>query len=342
MTRSWDTWQRANGTMLGLPFRKGSSEFMRRTPVTLFNWMLQFDRAQLIRVLDENERNKYVALLVAMASDKYPEAADTVILAEKTSFDTPFSLNSLFPKPPATASLINAIEEIESNDIYYRYLIKSPTGQAIVKLQVIHPATPKHISKYTKQERHFVAESPEIYHRLVEPYIEGNPASRLQWVQNILDGTSEVESRIHYEPHPQHGFFLLYDSKWDRRNLGGLYLLAIAKDPAIRSIRDLTVEHLPLLKGIKEAVDNVVPQKFPGILASQLRCFIHYQPTYYHFHVHIVHADMDGVGALVGQAHLLDDVIDNIELFGSDYYQKKTLHYTLGAQHPLYLAFTKK
>lgn len=300
---------------------------------------LHLETAQLVRVLDDNERTKYVALLAAMTSDKCPEPADTVVLAEKTSFDSPFNLTSLFAKPSSSDS--SSIEEIESNDIYYRFLLKS-SGQATVKLQVIHPATPKHIAKYTKQCRHFVAESPEAYRRLVEPYIAGNPAARLQWVQNILDGTSEAESRIHYDPDPQAGFFLLYDSKWDRRNLAGLYLLAIAKDPAIRSLRDLTAAQLPLLKGIREAACTAVPRQFPGMAASQLRCFIHYQPTYYHFHVHIVHADMDGVGALVGQAHLLDDVIDNIETFGSDYYQKKTLHYTLGSQHPLYLAFTNQ
>jgi m7GpppX diphosphatase len=314
-------------------------KFPRDTPDRAKMGGLQFETAQLGRVLDDNERTKYVALLVSMASEKHPHPVDTVILAEKTSFDNPFNLPSLFAKPSPDSPSLSCIEEIESNDIYHRFLLKA-NGQAAVKLQVIHPATPKHIAKYTKQSRHFVAESPKAYRQLVEPYIAGNPASRLQWVQNILDGTSEVESRIHYDPDPRHGFFLLYDSKWDRRNLAGLYLLAIAKDPAIRSLRDLTAAHLPLLKGIREAAHTAVPKQFPGMAASQLRCFIHYQPTYYHFHVHIVHADMDGVGALVGQAHLLDDVIDNIETFGSDYYQKKTLHYTLGSEHPLYHAFS--
>jgi m7GpppX diphosphatase len=117
-----------------------------------------------------------------------------------------------------------------------------------------------------------------------------------------------------------------------------MYLLAIAKNSAIRSLRDLDGnKHLDLLKGIRRAVFEQVPLRYPGISGAQLRCFIHYQPTYYHFHVHVVHVDMvDGIGALVGQAHLLDDVIDNLSNFGADFYQRKTLTYQLGRNHELF------
>jgi len=186
-----------------------------------------------------------------------------------------------------------------------------------------------------------VKEPPEIYEAIVLPYIQKNPASRLQWVQNILEEKCEMESLIYADRDPLTGFYLLPDSKWDRRTLTGIYLLAICKDPEIRSLRDLDGhKHMPLLEGIKKGVEEVVPIKFPGIQANQLRCFIHYQPTYYHFHVHIVHVDMvDGAGALVGQAHLLDDVIDNLKMFGPDYYARKTLHYQLGGNHELYTLF---
>ena len=46
-----------------------------------------------------------------------------------------------------------------------------------------------------------------------------------------------------------------------------------------------------------------------GIGEEKLRIFIHYQPTYYHFHVHFVHTSHVGMGIAAGQAHLLDDVI---------------------------------
>lgn len=296
---------------------------------------LDFGNLELVRVLDENERFKYIALLVKMKSDQCPEAVDTVILADKTSFDTSGSANDMF------FSSLNGCEvtmqSIDSNDIYHRIIIQY--GKApFCKLTVIHPATGKHIAKYTRQERMLVRETPAVYQSIVEPYINANPASRLQWVQNILEERSEMDSLIYADRDPQSGFYLLPDSKWDRRNISGMYLLAISKDPAIRSLRDLDGnKHLDLLKGIRRAVHEQVPIRYSGITGAQLRCFIHYQPTYYHFHVHVVHVDMvDGIGALVGQAHLLDDVIDNLGNFGADFYQRKTLTYQLGRNHELF------
>jgi m7GpppX diphosphatase len=49
------------------------------------------------------------------------------------------------------------------------------------------------------------------------------------------------------------------------------------------------------------------------------------------------------MGITVGQAHLLDDVIDNLELEASlpsppatSHYAARTLTYGLGVEHPLY------
>jgi len=45
------------------------------------------------------------------------------------------------------------------------------------------------------------------------------------------------------------GFLLLPDLKWSGK-INELYLLAIVKKRNIKSLRDLTAEHLPLLKNI--------------------------------------------------------------------------------------------
>lgn len=45
------------------------------------------------------------------------------------------------------------------------------------------------------------------------------------------------------------GFLLLPDLKWSGK-IDELYLLAIVKKRNIRSLRDLTADHLPLLKNI--------------------------------------------------------------------------------------------
>ena len=50
-----------------------------------------------------------------------------------------------------------------------------------------------------------------------------------------------------------------------------------------------------------------------GLTADQLRVFIHYQPSYYHLHVHFMHIRRDaGAGMAVGKAHLLSDIIGEI------------------------------
>ena len=68
--------------------------------------------------------------------------------------------------------------------------------------------------------------------------------------------------------------------------------------------------------------------------SSVLRCFLHYMPTYFHLHVHMLSANyVSHPGALVGQAQLLDDIISLLEL-GVDF-RERTLGYALADGHPL-------
>ena len=69
---------------------------------------------------------------------------------------------------------------------------------------------------------------------------------------------------------------------------------------------------------------------------SQLRVFVHYQPTYYHFHVHFTHVEYDAPGSVIGRAHLLQDIIDNIENFDGNYYAKRTLEFTIRDKNKLF------
>eukprot|EP00877_Chromochloris_zofingiensis_P009222 jgi/Chrzof1/4553/Cz14g18030.t1 len=73
-----------------------------------------------------------------------------------------------------------------------------------------------------------------------------------------------------------------------------------------------------------------------GVAADALRLFVHYPPSYYHFHVHITHINWEEPGLLAGKAHLLDNVIDNITEFGGDYYQRSTLSYSIGENEELW------
>lgn len=95
-------------------------------------------------------------------------------------------------------------------------------------------------------------------------------------VQNILDGLKEREAILLRTPN----FVLLPDSKWDLTTVANLYLTAIAVDGAsLRSLRDLRGKHLDLLRNIKAEVHRFVGERW-GLESSQIRCFIHYQPSY--------------------------------------------------------------
>ena len=165
---------------------------------------------------------------------------------------------------------------------------------------------------------------------------------------------------------------ILPDMKWDKTTLSSFYLLAIAQDRTIRSLRDLRKQHVPLLQGIRDEATRIAQEKY-GLRNGLLRMYIHYQPSYCtlsfcpsircfipsldHFHVHIVNANYVGLmGMAVGQAHLLDDVISLVRpgLFilivvlrtssqlelepdqGLGTYERMTLTYGLGDQHGLY------
>jgi m7GpppX diphosphatase len=100
-------------------------------------------------------------------------------------------------------------------------------------IKVICPATETHIKKYTAQERKLVVETPEKYEKVVVPYIESFPPSRIEWyvsgetlaesrVYNILDGVKEAERVVHLDKDPETGFVLVPDLKWDQTSMKAL------------------------------------------------------------------------------------------------------------------------
>ncbi|KAK8858847.1 hypothetical protein IAR55_003077 [Kwoniella newhampshirensis] len=205
-------------------------------------------------------------------------------------------------------------------------------------IKVICPASETHIKKYSVQERFIVRETKEVYESVVIRYIEGFDESRLGWVYAILEGRKEAD-RVLYRKEGAEGFVILPDLKWDQTSMSALYLTVLVQTRSIRSLRDLAREHLPLLDSIRREVANVVKQKY-GVTSDKLRLFVHYQPSYYHFHVHVVHIGCEAfAGMLVGQAHMLDDLISLLELSPADgpsLLALKTYTYPIGAEHGLY------
>ncbi|KDN52049.1 HIT-like protein [Tilletiaria anomala UBC 951] len=270
------------------------------------------------------------------------------------------------PKGAAAVSTLSfhrnafALERTQSlgqNDIYTWLLgwtASESTSPADIKITLIRPASEAHVAKHSSQPIYVVTETPEMYKENVEPWILAQPPSRIQWVYNILEKKKEKDSILYENPDPHTGFVILPDLKWDQKTLSSLHLTAIVHDRSLRSLRDLRPEseeprHVELLRAIRAAGAHVASVRF-GLRAltrlkgddtehemggSALRCYLHYHPTYYHLHVHITAADNAlQPGALVGKAHLVDDVIDLLQL-GVDL-RRRSIGVALGAGNELW------
>lgn len=160
-----------------------------------------------------------------------------------------------------------------------------------------------------------------------------------KWVFNILEHKTESERIIYEDPDTSNGFILLPDMKWDSRVINNLYALAICHRRGIRSIRDLDASHIPLLENIRDRSLQAIEDRF-GIKRAQVRTYIHYQPTFYHLHVHVCHIKFQPPG-IPDRNYPLNNVIENLKI-DSDYYKKATLEFVLKQNEKLYDLYKHK
>ncbi|KAJ2224668.1 hypothetical protein IWW45_008036 [Coemansia sp. RSA 485] len=308
-------------------------------------------RFRLKEVLNEDTSSKTIWLLGSIAEvtsdgtesafqpdtlDPVPGNNAAVVTLERLAFLSQ-EISSCSTNLLASTKLSAA----ENNDIY-----SWATGTLCEDLfhpdsrvAIIYPATQKHIDKHRRQQRMWVRETPDLYKEVTKPFVDSQPLSRIQWVYNILSKKVESEHIIFEDPDPENGFVILPDLKWDASNAENMYLVAIVHRRDIKSLRDLGSDHLPLLKNIREK-SSVAARKY-GVPPEQLRLYIHYQPSYYHFHVHITNVNFESKGMIAGRAHLLDTVVDNIENITPDYYQKATISFALNSGDDLWSHWTK-
>ncbi|KAH7098109.1 mRNA decapping enzyme [Auriculariales sp. MPI-PUGE-AT-0066] len=281
---------------------------------------------QLTEVINDDATSHSITLLGTLpAADGARESA--IVIIQKTAFDA----NNL-----DLPAVLNTVQLLEHNDIY-AWLVATLTpheSHPDVKINLIFPATATHIAKYSRQKLLVVRETPALFERIVRPYINAFPASRTEWVRNILSHEKEAHKILYEDPSDESGFLIMPDMKWDLRTSSALYLMALIRNPSIACLRDLRASHIPLLQNVRREAKRVAKERW-DIPENGLRMFIHYQPSYYHFHIHIVNANFTGLaGQSVGQAHLLDDVISLLSL-DSDIFAKMTLGYSLGERHAL-------
>jgi m7GpppX diphosphatase len=223
-----------------------------------------------------------------------------------------------------------------------------PQTTALGPLQsvLVSPASDRQIQRASPSPAmSLIQETPEIYEKVCKPYIQSiRDSASLSWIDNILSGEKEKERAL-----LDHKDFLLnIDTKWrshpdpkttsqeewyNHESAEDLYCLAILKDGNISSLRDFRKEHISILRSILAKCPPVIQQVY-GVPRDQLRIFIHYQPQFYHAHIHFTRLQNEG-GAQVERGHLVKDVIQNLEM-DPDYYTKRVITYKLNVTDPLY------
>ena len=213
-----------------------------------------------------------------------------------------------------------------------------------LKINLIYPCTETHVKKYSKQGVRMVIETPFIYAKQIRPYmVAKREQGRLNWVWNIIDGKTEVEDVIFRTPQGrdgEEGFLLLPDLNWDRKTMESLHLLGLVERRDIWSLRDLKKKHIPWLQHMREKFLEATTSTYAGLERDQLKLYVHYQPTYYHFHIHIVHVALEaGATQATGKAIGLESIITQLETMtgneesGMDGIE---LHYTVGEASELW------
>jgi len=201
------------------------------------------------------------------------ERVAAIVKVEKTALDAEHAKHFF-----SDTGLVKRVALEGSTDIYtWLFGWLGEERERDIKISVIFPATQVHISKYTKQEVLMVRETPDLYERIVKPYIAAFPATRTQWAENILLGLSEQDKVLYSSP----DFVILPDMKWDLKTISSLYLLALVQDRSIRSLRDLRRKHVGLLKAIRQEGERVVHEKW-ALGKGSLRMYIHlkFQTTF--------------------------------------------------------------
>lgn len=319
------------------------------------------------RILSNNTNRKTVCLLGHF--DEKTENA-LVVLEKKAFSDQDFDDSRYFVD-------VTRLEELFVNDIYgnyellpnqdlnsKEYLITTrcklnfpSIAIAEVKTTIISPCTEDHIRKYSQQQVHLIQETPELYKSITLRNLEKRqfslevsksycpsikfllqPFLPFQWVYNILEHKKEVDRIVFEDPDDDLGFVLLPDLKWDGKTLETLYCLAITRQRNIKSLRDLNESHLPLLRNIRDKGIAALREKY-GVKDTQLRIYFHYQPTFYHLHIHFTYLKHEAPGIFCEKSHLLETVIDNIALL-PDYYQKAILPFVIRESDPMFDEFS--
>lgn len=204
----------------------------------------------------------------------------------------------MLPKPSINLKELNT-DSLNNNSIII---------PVTVTPRLIFPASENHVKKLFKKHGYFV--------ETFEEYLKNDEYCKTSWIDNIILKKVD-DGKIFYE---NEDFLIISDYKWNLKSMDQMYLLAIFTNDKLRSIRNLTGDHLDLLKSVRSTIYEICEQL--GVEKKHIVTYFHYRPTYFRLHIHIVNIkkSVNVVGSF-SRLVFLDDVISNLEL-DSNYYEK--------------------
>lgn len=294
---------------------------------------------KIIEILDDNYDRGYISFLgeILLGEENNPclndsgqenksinktNKANFVLKMWKQGFSNSKDL-SFWNKNLLSLIINESLTEHHHNDIYYKYS-SNIKELSQTNIELIYPVSK--IDKYRRAEKRVVTETPEFYEKVIKPYIAKQNKENTKFIDNILhDNTEKVYFQV------ENKFVICKDYKY-ANNFYAMYFLGIVYDDSIKSLRDINSSHLDLLKMLFDARKEL--EKIANDMnkeknyQSRIQAFVHYYPSFFHFHVHYVDVNLDIDSNLLGRAIDLNSIIQNVTMT-SDYYQRVSLELTL-------------
>jgi len=193
---------------------------------------------------------------------------------------------------------------IFKNDVFEKYKAKCMVDGILVVCN--------DITKLRNSKREIAKETYEEYLDILSK----RDPEKDKWIYNIIDGISEQESILYNDDK----CIVIPSYIWDSKNIKNLHILCIPKDKSIRTIRSLSSEHIPLLKHMKQCSLEVIKEHY-NLNECNLKMFVHYEPSTYHFHIHFGNVGYTKMNSSVEYSHELNTILFNLSLDG-EYYKK--------------------
>ena len=189
-----------------------------------------------------------------------------------------------------------------------------------------------------------LAETPAMHARATGFIEQEVKRPSKQWIASIISGDQEKDQVILRTDE----FVLLPDTervnRYWRTGRGSpkgrmtLNWLAIVHDLRVRTLRDLSGEHLPMLRRMLEACMAQV-EEATGLPREQVMAYVHYPPSVYQLHVHFSYPYGQFCHRDAYRVHSLQGIINNLEI-DTGYYAKSTLLLAMHRQSAHCLALT--